>query len=56
VGLLTDAQGNGLLVSSLRHGTTMTVKVIGPSRRPHRDVLLWAYRRQGLPLYWVRCP
>jgi len=29
VGLLTDAQGNGkLLVSSLRHGKTMTVKVI----------------------------
>ena len=49
VGLLTDAQGNGkLLVSSLRHGRAMTVKVIGPieprrscrgcpsARAPHR--------------------
>ena len=31
VGLLTDGQGNGkLLVSSLRQGRTMTIKVIGP--------------------------
>lgn len=31
VGLLTDAAGNGkVLVSSLRHGRTLTVKVIGP--------------------------
>jgi anti-sigma-K factor RskA len=30
VGVLTDAQGNGrLLVSSLRHGKTVTLKVIG---------------------------
>ena len=35
VGLLTDAQGNGkLLISSLRHGRTMTMKVIGPITPP----------------------
>lgn len=35
VGLLTDAQGNGkLLVSSLRQGKTMTIKVIGPITTP----------------------
>ena len=35
VGLLTDAQGNGkLLVSSLRQGKTMTIKVIGPITAP----------------------
>ncbi len=35
VGLLTDAQGNGkLLVSSLRQGRTMTIKVIGPIAAP----------------------
>lgn len=44
VGLLTDAQGNGkLLVSSLRHGKTMTVKVIGPITPPAAGTLvLWA--------------
>ncbi len=44
VGLLTDAQGNGkLLVSSLRHGKTMTVKVIGPFAAPTEGKLvLWA--------------
>ena len=45
VGLLTDAQGNGkLLVSSLRHGRTMTVKVIGPIEPPSpgRKLVLWA--------------
>ncbi|MGH8846178.1 MAG: anti-sigma factor [Polaromonas sp.] len=44
VGLLTDAQGNGkLLVSSLRHGKTMTAKVIGPITPPARGhLVLWA--------------
>ena len=45
VGLLTDAQGNGkLLVSSLRHGRTMTVKVIGPIAPPAAGtrLVLWA--------------
>lgn len=44
VGLLTDAQGNGkLLVSSLRHGKTLTVKVIGPITAPASGTLvLWA--------------
>jgi anti-sigma-K factor RskA len=49
VGLLTDAQGNGkLLVSSLRHGKTMTVKVIGPITPPASGTLvLWAVPADG---------
>jgi len=49
VGLLTDAQGNGkLLVSSLRHGKTMTVKVIGPITPPATGKLvLWAVPANG---------
>jgi len=49
VGLLTDAQGNGkLLVSSLRHGRTMTVKVIGPITPPAGGTLvLWAVPASG---------
>lgn len=49
VGLLTDAQGNGkLLVSSLRHGKTMTVKVIGPITPPAGGTLvLWAVPTDG---------
>lgn len=49
VGLLTDAQGNGkLLVSSLRHGTAMTVKVIGPITPPAQGrLVLWAVPAQG---------
>lgn len=49
VGLLTDAQGNGkLLVSSLRHGKTMTVKVIGPITPPASGKLvLWAVPSSG---------
>jgi anti-sigma-K factor RskA len=49
VGLLTDAQGNGkLLVSSLRHGKTMTVKVIGPITPPAGGTLvLWAVPASG---------
>lgn len=51
VGLLTDAQGNGkLLVSSLRHGRTMTVKVIGPIAPPPQGrLVLWAVPAQGAP-------
>ena len=49
VGLLTDAQGNGkLLVSSLRHGKTLTVKVIGPVTAPASGTLvLWAVPASG---------
>lgn len=49
VGLLTDAQGNGkLLVSSLRHGRTMTVKVIGPIAPPASGrLVLWALPANG---------
>jgi anti-sigma-K factor RskA len=49
VGLLTDAQGKGkLLVSSLRHGKTMTVKVIGPITPPASGTLvLWAVPTDG---------
>ena len=44
VGLLTDSQGEGkLLVSSLRHGRTMTIKVIGPIAPPAAGrLVLWA--------------
>ena len=52
VGLLTDAQGNGkLLVSSLRHGRTMTVKVIGPiePRGAGKQLVLWAVPAEGAP-------
>jgi anti-sigma-K factor RskA len=49
VGLLTDAQGNGkLLVSSLRYGKTMTVKVIGPIVPPASgQLVLWAVPADG---------
>jgi anti-sigma-K factor RskA len=49
VGLLTDAQGNGkLLVSSLRHGKTMTIKVIGPITPPASGrLVLWAVPATG---------
>lgn len=51
VGLLTDAQGNGkLLVSSLRHGRTMTTKVIGPIQPPPQGrLVLWAVPAEGAP-------
>ncbi len=45
VGVLTDAQGNGrLLVSSLRHGQTVTLKVIGQGDlgTPAAPLQLWA--------------
>ena len=49
VGLLTDAQGNGkLLISSLRHGKTMTMKVIGPITPPATGrLVLWALPANG---------
>lgn len=51
VGLLTDAQGDGkLLVSSLRHGRTMTIKVIGPIAAPAQGrLVLWAVPAEGAP-------
>ena len=51
VGLLTDALGNGkVLVSSLRHGKTMTVKIIGPvTAPPTGHMVLWAHPTEGLP-------
>jgi anti-sigma-K factor RskA len=44
VGLLTDGQGDGkLLVSSLRRGKVMTMKVIGPITPPATGhLVLWA--------------
>jgi anti-sigma-K factor RskA len=44
VGLLTDPQGDGkLLVSSLRRGKVMTMKVIGPITPPPKGhLVLWA--------------
>ena len=49
VGLLTDAQGNGkLLISSLRHGKTMALKVIGPITPPATGrLVLWALPANG---------
>ena len=62
VGLLTDAAGNGkVLVSSLRHGRTLTVKVIGPITLPAMpatsatmvgaapQLVLWAVPADGAP-------
>ena len=52
VGLLTDAQGNGkLLVSSLRHGQTMTVKAIGAiePRASGRHLVVWAVPANAPP-------
>ncbi|MES2950739.1 MAG: anti-sigma factor [Pseudomonadota bacterium] len=51
VGLLTDEAGNGkVLVSSLRHGKTMTVKIIGPvTAPPVGRLVLWAYPSDGAP-------
>jgi anti-sigma-K factor RskA len=56
VGLLTDAAGNGkVLVSSLRHGRTMAVKVLSPivlepaPGDPPRTMVLWALPADGAP-------
>lgn len=49
VGLLTDAAGNGkVLVSSLRHGKTMSIKVIGSYSPPAIGrLVLWAVPASG---------
>ncbi len=57
MGLLTDAAGSGkVLVSSLRHGRTLTVKVIGPITPPvssasgaNPPLVLWAVPADGAP-------
>ncbi|MEO5669832.1 MAG: anti-sigma factor [Ramlibacter sp.] len=51
VGLLTDSQGDGkLLVSSLRNGRTMTMKVIGPITPPASGrLVLWAFPADAPP-------
>jgi anti-sigma-K factor RskA len=51
VGVLSDAEGNGkLLISSLRHGKTMTTKVIGPITTPASGrLVLWALPSSGAP-------
>lgn len=51
VGLLTDESGNGkVLVSSLRHGKTMTVKIIGAINAPASgQMVLWAHPNGGPP-------
>jgi anti-sigma-K factor RskA len=51
VGLLTDDAGNGkVLVSSLRQGKTMAVKIIGPiTEPPLGHMVLWAHPSEGLP-------
>lgn len=51
VGLLTDELGNGkVLVSSLRQGKTMTVKIIGSVSAPALgQMVLWAYPNDGPP-------
>lgn len=62
VGLLTDAAGSGkVLVSSLRHGRTLTVKAIGPITLPAMpaapatmagaapQLVLWAVPADGAP-------
>ncbi len=58
VGLLTDAQGEGkLLVSSLRHGQTLTVKVIGAiSPPPAGRLVLWAVPTDGPPFALATVP
>jgi anti-sigma-K factor RskA len=63
VGVLTDAQGNGrLLVSSLRHGKTVTVKVIGAGElgSEQESLQLWALPpanvNGGTPFFLVNVP
>lgn len=49
IGVLSDAQGNGkLLVSSLRHGKTVSLKVIDPIAVPAAGhLVLWAIPSTG---------
>jgi anti-sigma-K factor RskA len=59
VGVLTDAQGNGrLLVSSLRHGKTVTLKVLGSPElgSPQEPLQLWALPAQGAPFLLGQVP
>jgi anti-sigma-K factor RskA len=55
VGVLNDAQGQGrLLVSSLRHGKTLTLKVLGaaplaPDMGADERLVLWALPADGAP-------
>lgn len=55
VGVLADAQGQGrLLVSSLRHGKTLTLKVLGaapiaPAPASDERLVLWALPADGAP-------
>ena len=58
VGVLNDAQGQGrLLVSSLRHGKTLTLKVLGtapltgpaPALAADERLVLWALPADGAP-------
>jgi anti-sigma-K factor RskA len=51
VGLLSTAQGQpALLLSSRRHGTTLSAKLLQPLRPPEgRVAVLWAFPKQGAP-------
>ena len=59
VGLLTDAHGDGkLLVSSLRNGRVMTIKVLGPITPPAAGskLLLWAVPAEAPPFLLGEVP
>jgi anti-sigma-K factor RskA len=59
VGVLTDAQGNGrLLVSSLRHGKTVTLKVLGAGElgSASEPLQLWALPADGAPFLLANVP
>lgn len=58
VGLLTDALGNGkVLVSSLRHGKTMSIKIIGAMTAPPLGrFVLWAVPDDGAPFALATVP
>ena len=58
VGLLTDAKGDGkVLVSSLRHGRTVTIKVIGPIAPPPQGrLVLWALPADAPPFVLGEVP
>jgi anti-sigma-K factor RskA len=59
VGVLTDAQGNGrLLVSSLRHGKTVTLKVLGAGElgSTQEPLQLWALPAEGAPFLLANVP
>lgn len=51
VGLLSTAQGQpALLLSSRRHGTTLSAKLLQPLRPPEgRVAVLWAFPKRGAP-------